>query len=74
MITHFKKKYSQFLWIGLNCLKATEPTQDGSSLFTTKFPEIPDTHLIKPRNMRATLKPPSCFELGTNLAFLQVST
>ena len=65
----------QLWWMGLNCLKATEPPRDDSLLFMTKFPEIPDTHLIKPRSMRATLKPPSCFELGTNnLAFLQVST
>ena len=29
-----------------NSLKATKPLQGGSLLFTTKFPEIPDTHLI----------------------------
>ena len=26
--------------------KSTEPLRGGSLLFTTKFPEIPDTHLI----------------------------
>ena len=28
-----------------NCLKASEPLQGDSLLFTTKFPEIPGTHL-----------------------------
>ena len=32
--------------MGFNCLKATEPLKGGSLLFTTKFPEIPGTHLI----------------------------
>ena len=31
---------------GFNCLKATEPLQGGSLFFTTKFPDIPGTHLI----------------------------
>ena len=34
------------LWMGLNYLKAKEPLRGGSLLFTTKFSEIPDTHLI----------------------------
>ena len=29
-----------------NCLKATESLRGGSLLFTTKFLEIPGTHLI----------------------------
>ena len=33
-------------WMGFNCLKATEPLRGGSLLFTTKFPEIPGTHMI----------------------------
>ena len=41
-----KKLYGPFLWMGFNCLKATEPLWGGSLLFTTKFPEIPGTHLI----------------------------
>ena len=32
--------------MGFNCLKATEPPRGGSLLFTTKFSEIPGTHLI----------------------------
>ena len=43
----FKKKlYGPFLWMGFNCLKATEPLRGVALLFTTKFPEIPGTHLI----------------------------
>ena len=32
--------------MGFNCLKATDPLRRSSLLFTTKFPNIPDTHLI----------------------------
>ena len=33
--------------MGFNCFKATEPLGGRDSLlFTTKFPEIPGTHLI----------------------------
>ena len=32
-----------FLWMQFDCLKATEPLREGSSLFTTKFPESPGT-------------------------------
>ena len=35
-----------FLWMGINCLKGTEPLQGDSLLFTAKFPDIPGTHLI----------------------------
>ena len=31
---------------GLNCLKATEPLQGDSLLFTTKSPGVSGTHLI----------------------------
>ena len=41
-----KKTLYPFLWMGFNCLKATEPLQRNSLLFTTKIPEIPGTHLI----------------------------
>ena len=44
--TYSKKPYGAFLWMGFNCLKATEPLQGGSLLFTTKFLEISATHLI----------------------------
>ena len=46
-LPHQKKTlYGPFLWLGFNCFKTTEPLQGGSLLFTTKFPEIPGTHLI----------------------------
>ena len=32
--------------MGFNSLKATESLRGGSLRFTTKLPEIPDTHLI----------------------------
>ena len=41
-----KKLYGSFLWMGFNCLKATEPLRRDSLLFTTKFPEVSSTHLI----------------------------
>ena len=47
-----KKFYGPFLWMGFNCLKATEPLQRGSLLFTAKFPEIPGCHLIDLRKMK----------------------
>ena len=42
-----KKSYDSFLWMGFNCLKATEPL-----LFTTKSPEIPGIHFIDLRWMK----------------------
>ena len=45
--TFFYKKtlYGPFLWMGFNCLKATEPLRE-SLLFTNKSPAITGTHLI----------------------------
>ena len=40
-----KKNYGPFLWMGFNCLKATEPLRGYSLLFTTQSPEVPGTHL-----------------------------
>ena len=40
------KHHGPFLSTGFNCLTATEPLRGGSLLFTTKFPEIPGTHMI----------------------------
>ena len=37
--------YGPFLWMGFG-LKATEPLRGSSLLFTTKFPVIPNAHLI----------------------------
>ena len=42
----FKKVCGPFLWMGLNCLKATEPLRGDSLLFTTRSPSTPGTHLI----------------------------
>ena len=39
--------------MGFNCLKATEPLRWSSLLFTTKLPNIPGTHLIDLRRMKA---------------------
>ena len=56
-----KKLFGSLLWMGFNCFKATEPLRGGSLLFTTKFSEIPGTHLIHLGrmkgwvNLRATL-------------------
>ena len=36
---------------GVQRLKATEPPQRGSLIFTTKFPEISGIHLIDLRRM-----------------------
>ena len=59
--------------MGYNCLKATEPLQGGSLLFTIQFPEIPGTHFIDLGKMKAesTLEPPSDFEHGTPVLGIQ---
>ena len=49
---NFRQFYGPFLWMGFNYLKATEPLQGGSLLFTTKFQEIIGTHLINLRKMK----------------------
>ena len=69
--TFEKKLYGPFLWMGLNCLNATETLEGGSLLFTTKFPESPGNRLIDFRSTsegwkaESTLEPPSGFEYGT---------
>ena len=35
-----KKLYGPFLWMGFNCLKATEPLRGGTLLFTFKLPSV----------------------------------
>ena len=47
-----KKLYGPFLWMGFNCLKATELLRGGSLLFTTKFQEVPGMHFIDLRRMK----------------------
>ena len=45
----FKKNtllYGPFLWMGFNCLKATEPLRGDSLLFTIQFPGVPGAQLI----------------------------
>ena len=62
-----KKLYGPFLWIGFNCLKATEPLWGDSLLFTAKSPEILVFFLWNSEewNAESTLEPPSGFELIT---------
>ena len=38
--------------VGFNCLKVTEPVRVDSLPFTTKFPEVLDTHLIDLERMK----------------------
>ena len=38
--------------MGFNCLKAKEPLQGGPLPLTSKFPEIPGTHLINLGRMK----------------------
>ena len=33
-----------YLWMRFNCLKATEPLQEDTLLFTTQSPGVPGTH------------------------------
>ena len=47
-----KKTSRPFLWIRLNCIKAIEPLQGDSLLFTFKSLGIPGTHLIYPGRMK----------------------
>ena len=47
-----KKLYSPFLWIGFNCLKATEPLQEDSVLFSLNFPGVPGTHIVDFKKMK----------------------
>ena len=41
-----------FLWLVFNYVKTTEPLREGSSLFTTKFTEIPSTHMVNLGKMK----------------------
>ena len=40
------------LYIGVYCLKATEPLWGDALSFTNEFPEIPDTHSINSGMMK----------------------
>ena len=48
----FKKLYGLFLWIGFNCLKATEAPRGDSLLFTTKSLEVRGAHFIDLERMK----------------------
>ena len=57
------KLYGPFLWMGFNCLKATEPLQEDSLSFTIQSPGIPGIYLINLRSMKGWA------ELGTTQQF-----
>ena len=48
LILALKKLYGLFILMGSTASRL-EPLRGGSLLFTTKFPEIPVTHFIRPR-------------------------
>ena len=52
-----KKICGPFLWVGFNCLKATEPIRGDSLVFTIKFTKIPGTYLINFRRMKGWVNP-----------------
>ena len=50
--TFWKKTLWPLLWMGFNCLKATEAIPEDSLLFTTHPTVVPDTHLIDLKRMK----------------------
>ena len=56
---HWRGLDCPFLWVGINCLKATESLWGDNLLFPAMFPEIPGTHLTD------LVHPPIDFEHGT---------
>ena len=61
---HKKKLYGPFfLWLGFTCLKAIQPLQGDSLLFTIQFPEIPGTRFIDLGRMKGWV------DLGTTQWF-----
>ena len=46
IVSNFPNFTVPFLWMGFNCLKATEPLRGDSLLFTIQFPGVPGTQLI----------------------------
>ena len=62
-----EKLYGPFLWLGFNCLKATEPLRGESFLFTTQSPGVPGTHLMDLGKMKGCGLPwnhPAVLNLG----------
>ena len=51
--------------MGFNCLKTTEPLRGTSLLFSTKFPDIPDAHLVDLGSMKVFVKSLSGFKHGS---------
>ena len=60
----YEKLNGPILWIGFNCLEATELLKGDSLLFTTQSPGVTGTNLIDLERMWFTLEPPSGFEPG----------
>ena len=48
----YKKLYGPFLWLGFNCLKATDTLRGDYLLFNIQFSEVPGTQLINLRRMK----------------------
>ena len=44
--------FMELLWMGFNCLKATDPPQRDSLLFITQPLGLPGTHLVNLRKMK----------------------
>ena len=62
------KLYSPFLWIGFNCINATEPLRGDNLLSTIKSRGSSGTHLIDIGRVKAhlTMELPSSFEFETS--------
>ena len=48
-----KKPYGPFLWMGFNCLTATEPLQGDDLTFTTNYPGVSGTQFNDLRRMKS---------------------
>ena len=51
-LVNVKNFIVSFLWTGPNCLKASEPQRGDSLSFTTRYPDVPVTHLINIGRMK----------------------
>ena len=69
-IFSFKKIYGPFLWMGFNCLKARATSRRQITFFTSKFPEIPGTHFINLRWMKAESTGPNTGQKWKSLLLL----
>ena len=48
----YESPYDPFLWMGFNCVNATEPLRGDSLRFTTKSPGEPGTHFDDLRRIK----------------------